>query len=42
MVGELLQESDDVREYNERPDAAPAGGLGSLADKLRGALEPRE
>ncbi len=31
-------EADVVREYAERPDAAPSGGLGSLADKLRGAL----
>ena len=38
----MPDETDDVREYNERPDAAPAGGLGSLADKLRGALKPRE
>jgi small subunit ribosomal protein S1 len=36
------QEADEVREYAERPDAAPAQGFGSLADKLRGALKPRE
>ena len=35
-------EADEVREYTEREDAAPAGGFGSLADKLRGALKPRE
>ena len=35
------QESDDVREYQERTDAARPGGFGSLADKLRGALEPK-
>jgi small subunit ribosomal protein S1 len=35
-------EAAEVREYNEREDAAPAKGLGSLADKLRGALESRE
>jgi len=35
------QESEEVREYTERTDAAPSsGGLGSLADKLRGALKP--
>jgi small subunit ribosomal protein S1 len=31
-------EADEVREYQERADQPPAGGLGSLADKLRGAL----
>jgi small subunit ribosomal protein S1 len=36
------READEVREYAERPDAAPAEGFGSLADKLRGALKPRE
>ena len=36
------QEAEEVREYSAREDAAPAGGFGSLADKLRGALEPRE
>ena len=35
-------EADQVREYAERTDAAPAEGFGSLADKLRGALRPRE
>lgn len=35
-------EADVVREYAERPDAAPAEGFGSLADKLRGALQPKE
>ncbi len=35
-------EAEEVREYAERPDAAPAEGFGSLADKLRGALKPRE
>jgi small subunit ribosomal protein S1 len=35
-------EGDAVREYAEREDAAPAqGGLGSMADQLRGALKPR-
>ena len=36
------READEVREYAEREDAAPPDGFGSLADKLRGALEPRE
>jgi hypothetical protein len=36
------QEAAEVREYAEREDAAPAEGFGSLADKLRGALKPRE
>jgi predicted RNA-binding protein with RPS1 domain len=35
-------EAAEVREYSEREDAAPAEGFGSLADKLRGALKPRE
>jgi small subunit ribosomal protein S1 len=34
-------EAEEVREYAER-DAAPAESFGSLADKLRGALKPRE
>jgi small subunit ribosomal protein S1 len=35
------READEVREYSARADATPAGGFGSLADKLRGALDPR-
>jgi small subunit ribosomal protein S1 len=35
-------EAEEVREYTERGDAAPAEGFGSLGDKLRGALKPRE
>jgi small subunit ribosomal protein S1 len=35
-------EAAEVREYAERGDASPAEGFGSLADKLRGALKPRE
>jgi small subunit ribosomal protein S1 len=35
-------EAAEVREYSEREDVAPAEGFGSLADKLRGALKPRE
>ncbi len=34
------QDAEEVREYTERPDAAPPEGFGSLADKLRGALTP--
>jgi small subunit ribosomal protein S1 len=36
------REAEEVREYSAREDAAPAGGFGSLADKLRGALKPRD
>jgi hypothetical protein len=35
-------EADDVRDFTGREDAAPAEGFGSLADKLRGALKPRD
>ena len=35
-------EAAELREYSEREDAAPAEGFGSLADKLRGALKPRD
>jgi ribosomal protein S1 len=34
-------ESEEVREYTERKDAAPSESFGSLADKLRGALDTR-
>lgn len=33
------QEAAEVREYSERPDAAAPKRFGSLADKLRGALD---
>jgi small subunit ribosomal protein S1 len=36
------READEVREYTERSYVAPAEGFGSLADKLRGALKPRQ
>jgi ribosomal protein S1 len=36
------QEAAEMREYTERADVAPPEGFGSLADKLRGALKPRE
>ena len=35
-------EAEEVREYTEREESASAEGFGSLADKLRGALKPRE
>jgi predicted RNA-binding protein with RPS1 domain len=35
-------DAEELREYSEREDAAPTEGFGSLADKLRGALKPRE
>jgi small subunit ribosomal protein S1 len=35
-------ETEDSRESTEREDVAPAEGFGSLADKLRGALRPRD
>jgi ribosomal protein S1 len=36
------EEAAELRDYTERAQAAPAEGFGSLADKLRGALKPRE
>lgn len=30
---------DEVKEYRDRQTAAPSGGIGSLADQLRGALK---
>jgi small subunit ribosomal protein S1 len=38
----LALHKQDVREYQARESAAPAEGLGSLADKLRGALSTRK
>ena len=35
------QEAEELREYAERGDAGPPEGFGSLADKLRNALGPR-
>ena len=37
-----MREADEVREYTERTDVAPGEGFGSLANKLRDALGPRE
>jgi hypothetical protein len=36
------READEVREYAEREDSAPAQGFGSIADKFRDALKPPE
>jgi small subunit ribosomal protein S1 len=36
------QEAQEMREYTERKDAPSGEGFGSLADKLRVALKPRE
>ena len=36
------QETEAVRDYAERGNEAPAEAFGSLADKLRHALKPRE
>ncbi len=35
------REQAELREYTARTDAAPTGSLGSMADKLRGALKGR-
>jgi small subunit ribosomal protein S1 len=37
-----MREADEVREYTERADAPPSEGFGSLGDKLRDALKPRQ
>lgn len=37
-----LREADEVREYTERVDTTPSDTFGSLADKLRDALSPRQ
>jgi ribosomal protein S1 len=40
---QAAQEAAEVREYTERADAKVSESFGSsLADKLRGALKPRE
>lgn len=36
------QDAAEMRDYRARADAPPEGGLGSLADKLRGALGRRD
>jgi hypothetical protein len=35
------REQTELREYAARPDAAPSGSLGSMADQLRNALKRR-
>jgi small subunit ribosomal protein S1 len=35
-------DAEELREYTEREHARPADTFGSLADKLRGALKPRD
>jgi small subunit ribosomal protein S1 len=40
-AGDAAQDAADEHEYSAREDAAQAQSFGSLADKLRGALEPR-
>ena len=36
------REAEDVREYSERQDSSAPKSFGSLADKLRDAIKPRE
>jgi small subunit ribosomal protein S1 len=36
------QEAAEVQDYTDRPDAAPSEAFGSLADKLRSALNTRQ
>ncbi len=36
------RDAEEVREYAERADVTPPEAFGSLADKLRGALKPRD
>lgn len=36
------KEKDEVREYTERKSDAPSQSFGSLADKLRGAMRPKD
>ena len=38
---EHAAEADEVRDYAARTEVASSGAFGSLADKLRGALDPR-
>ena len=35
-------EAAEVQEYAQRSGGQAPGGFGSLADKLRGALDPRK
>ena len=36
------QEAEELREYSQREEAAAPEGFGSLADKLKGALDRRK
>jgi len=36
---EKAREADEVRDYTDRPDATPAEGFGSLAEKFRDAFK---
>jgi small subunit ribosomal protein S1 len=36
---DAAREAEEMREYTERESERPSGGFGSLADKLRGALD---
>jgi small subunit ribosomal protein S1 len=40
--GGSREAAEDVREYREREDAGPTTGLGSLGDRLRGAMDRRK
>jgi small subunit ribosomal protein S1 len=40
--GGSREAAEDVREYREREDAGPSTGLGSLGDRLRGAIDRRK
>jgi hypothetical protein len=37
-----VREAQDAREWTERGDSPPTESFGTLADKLRSALEPRK
>jgi hypothetical protein len=39
--GAGAQEAEELREYTARTEVASSGAFGSLADKLRGALDTR-
>ena len=43
LLAPAAREAEEVREYSERAEAEPPSeASGSLADKLRGVIEPRE
>jgi small subunit ribosomal protein S1 len=41
-AAQKAREAEEVREYSERVDTAQPEGFGSLGEKLRGALKPRD